>query len=100
MALNIKDAETDRLFRQYARKHSTSFTGAIKLAVGNAPRQEGEVVEETDDERVALLRFDGRPARLNYGDCMAYALAKAHGVPLLYKGGAFASTDIRPALAG
>ena len=53
MALSIKDAETDRLVRRYAAKHATSFTGAIKLAVSNALRQEGEVVEESDQERVA-----------------------------------------------
>ncbi len=34
------------------------------------------------------------PARLNYGDCMAYALAKHIGQPLLYKGNDFAQTDI------
>jgi ribonuclease VapC len=41
----------------------------------------------------------GHPAKLNYGDCMAYAVAKHHEVPLLYKGEDFALTDIRPALA-
>ncbi len=40
----------------------------------------------------------GHPARLNYGDCFAYALAKETGEPLLFKGGDFALTDIRPAL--
>ncbi|MGV8841546.1 MAG: type II toxin-antitoxin system VapC family toxin [Bauldia sp.] len=40
----------------------------------------------------------GHAAQLNYGDCLAYAVAKTHGVPLLYKGGDFALTDIRPAL--
>jgi uncharacterized protein with PIN domain len=30
---------------------------------------------------------------------MAYAVAKAHGVPLLYKGDDFAHTDITAALA-
>lgn len=40
----------------------------------------------------------GHPAQLNYGDCMAYAVAKTHRVPLLYKGTNFALTDIRPAL--
>lgn len=38
------------------------------------------------------------PARLNFGDCMAYALAKAEGAPLLFKGNDFAQTDIEPAL--
>jgi len=38
------------------------------------------------------------PARLNYGDCMAYGFAKAEGDALLFKGGDFALTDIEPAL--
>ena len=40
----------------------------------------------------------GHPAQLNFGDCMAYAVAKVHDVPLLYKGTDFDQTDIRPAL--
>ena len=49
--------------------------------------------------RMAFLRFGkGRhPAGLNFGDCASYALAKAQGVPLLFKGGDFAQTDIVPA---
>ena len=44
----------------------------------------------------AFRRFGrGRhPARLNIGDCFAYALAKTTGEPLLYKGRDFAQTDI------
>lgn len=34
------------------------------------------------------------PARLNLGDCFAYACAKSLGAPLLYKGGEFALTDL------
>lgn len=37
------------------------------------------------------------PARLNMGDCAAYALAKSLGAPLLYKGDDFAQTDIEAA---
>lgn len=37
-------------------------------------------------------------ARLNLGDCFAYALAKELDAPLLYKGNDFLHTDIRPAL--
>ncbi|MEI9852093.1 MAG: type II toxin-antitoxin system VapC family toxin [Sphingomonas sp.] len=36
----------------------------------------------------------GHPARLNFGDCFAYALAKATGEPLLFKGDDFVHTDI------
>lgn len=39
-------------------------------------------------------RGSGHPARLNFGDCFAYALAKATGEPLLFKGDHFAHTDI------
>ena len=38
------------------------------------------------------------PARLNYGDCFAYALAKETREPLLFKGNDFAQTDVEPAL--
>lgn len=38
-------------------------------------------------------------AKLNYGDCMAYALAKSTGEPLLFEGDDFIHTDIVPALA-
>lgn len=40
----------------------------------------------------------GGPAQLNIVDCAAYAVARARGLPLLFKGGDFAATDIRPAL--
>lgn len=33
-------------------------------------------------------------AGLNYGDCFSYALAKASGEPLLFKGNDFAKTDL------
>jgi len=48
----------------------------------------------------AFLAFGkGRhPARLNLGDCFAYALARTLDAPLLYKGDDFARTDIRSAL--
>jgi ribonuclease VapC len=47
--------------------------------------------------RTAYQRFgrgSGHPARLNFGDCFAYALARDLGEPLLFKGGDFKSTDI------
>jgi ribonuclease VapC len=40
----------------------------------------------------------GHPAGLNFGDCFAYALARANGQPLLFKGDDFAQTDVAPAL--
>ena len=45
----------------------------------------------------AFALFKGKPARLNLGDCFAYALAADKDVPLLFKGADFVHTDIRPA---
>lgn len=49
-----------------------------------------------DIARDAFLRYGkGRhPAALNMGDCAAYALAKARGLPLLFKGNDFSKTDL------
>lgn len=44
--------------------------------------------------QAAFGKLAGHPARLNMGDCFAYAMAKQHGVPLLYKGDDFARTDL------
>jgi ribonuclease VapC len=56
-------------------------------------------VEQAHLARQAFLDFGtGRhPAQLNFGDCFAYALAKATGEPLLFKGRDFSKTDIRKA---
>ncbi len=53
-------------------------------------------VEQGELARQAFLDFGkGRhKAGLNFGDCFAYALAKATGEPLLFKGNDFSQTDI------
>ena len=62
-----------------------------------------EVVPFVDPHiRVAVDAFQrygkGRhPAGLNFGDCMAYAVAKLADAPLLYTGEDFARTDIESA---
>jgi ribonuclease VapC len=63
-----------------------------------------EVVAFTPEQaRLALAAFrrfgKGRrtKAGLNFGDCFAYALAKATDAPLLFKGNDFAQTDLQPA---
>jgi len=44
-------------------------------------------------------RGSGHPAALNFGDCFAYALARAINEPLLFKGDDFSHTDITAAPA-
>ena len=59
-----------------------------------------------EDASIALDAFarygegQGHPAQLNMGDCFAYALAKQHRVPLLFKGDDFGKTDIPTVGAG
>jgi ribonuclease VapC len=67
-------------------------------------RRAGVVVEPVTVEhgelaRQAFLDFGkGRhKAGLNYGDCFSYALAKATGEPLLFKGNDFSQTDLKAA---
>ncbi|WP_419319966.1 type II toxin-antitoxin system VapC family toxin [Caulobacter sp. ErkDOM-E] len=54
-------------------------------------------------EQVMALEVHARfgkgvhPARLNMGDCFAYACARTNAVPLLFKGDDFPLTDIEPA---
>ncbi|WP_430910455.1 type II toxin-antitoxin system VapC family toxin [Methylobacterium sp. sgz302541] len=48
----------------------------------------------------AFARFGrgrGHPARLNFGDCLSYAVAKTRSLPLLFKGDDFVHTDVVPA---
>jgi ribonuclease VapC len=55
------------------------------------------VTPEQAELAVEAFRRFGRgrhPAALNIGDCFAYALARATGEPLLFKGDDFAQTDI------
>lgn len=46
------------------------------------------------DAHARFGKGSGHPARLNLGDCFAYAMAKQHSVPLLYTGDDFAQTDL------
>jgi ribonuclease VapC len=65
--------------------------------------REAEIVIEPVTEEQAKIARDayrdfgrgsGHPAGLNFGDCFAYALAKALREPLLFKGNGFFHTGI------
>lgn len=64
------------------------------------------VVEPLTEEQARIAREAYREygrgnhkAKLNFGDCFAYALAMDVGEPLLFKGEDFAHTDVESALA-
>ena len=61
----------------------------------------GAVVEPLTADQASIAREAWRrfgkgrhAAALNFGDCCSYALARATGEPLLFKGTDFANTDI------
>ncbi|MGC2247831.1 MAG: type II toxin-antitoxin system VapC family toxin [Terriglobales bacterium] len=68
-------------------------------------READVVIEAVSENQARIARAayrdfgkgSGHPARLNFGDCFAYALAKAKGEPLLFKGNDFGRTDVRRA---
>jgi ribonuclease VapC len=68
-------------------------------------RRAGVSIEPVTEEQAHLARQaytdygKGRHAAgLNFGDCFSYALAKATGEPLLFKGSDFKKTDVVRAL--
>jgi ribonuclease VapC len=54
-------------------------------------------LQQLTHARLAYARYGkgrGHQAQLNFGDCFSYALAKALGMPLLFKGNDFGHTDV------
>ena len=76
---------------------SRRFDELIEVAqIAIEPVTEGQALIA----RLAYRDFgktSGHPAKLNFGDCFAYALAKSQGEPLLFKGQDFSLTDLKPA---
>jgi len=60
------------------------------------------VIEPVTEDQARIARDayrdfgkgSGHAARLNFGDCFAYALAKITGEPLLFQGDDFGHTDV------
>lgn len=78
---------------QEAQAKVAQLTSMAEIAL--VPIGERELALATE----AYLNFGrGRhPARLNMGDCFAYACARSHEVPLLFVGSEFAASDIADA---
>jgi ribonuclease VapC len=58
--------------------------------------------ETTARRALAIYQLWGKgnhPARLNFGDCFSYDVARQFGCPLLFIGNDFSQTDIASALA-
>jgi len=78
-------------------KDASIRLAALQANIGARVVEIGVVEGQLALEAHARFGKGVHPARLNMGDCFAYACAKVHGVPLLYKGEDFALTDIEAA---
>lgn len=117
VAILFGEADAERLAtaieQDPVRLISTATALEVFLVIESAMGEEGvreldllmqhsaiEQVPFTDEHlRVARQAFrqygKGRnPAALNYGDCFSYALSKASGQALLFKGKDFPMTDV------
>jgi ribonuclease VapC len=120
VAIILDEPEADGfLSRLEAEKHRCTsplvvlettmvLSSHLKLDILGIRAVVGRVLQGADIEVIpinarmgdlAVEAFDqygkGRhPARLNLGDCMSYAVAKAYRAPLLYKGDDFKQTDL------
>jgi ribonuclease VapC len=71
------------------------FLDAASIVIEPVTREQARIAREAYRD---FGRGSGHAARLNFGDCFAYALAKATGEPLLFTGDDFAWTDVAVAV--
>lgn len=81
--------------RKYSRRDAQS---RVEEALATAGMQIVPISQEIGIRALGAFEMYGKGrghrARLNMGDCFAYACAKSLGVPLLYKGDDFVHTDL------
>jgi ribonuclease VapC len=83
-----------------ASRRQIAVEEAVSLLEDFLAELGAEILPATRETGLAAIEAFARygkgrhPARLNFGDCFAYAGAKAAGVPLLYVGEDFARTDL------
>jgi len=87
VADRFRDRTVGRQFDEMCRE--------LKLVVVPLDETQARIAREAYRD---FGKGSGHKAQLNFGDCFAYALAKAMNAPLLYKGTDFPHTDIRSAL--
>lgn len=84
-------------------RHGPPGADRVRALVREAGLQVEDVTEEHAELAIEAYETHGQgkggrgKAGLNYGGCFSYALAKATGLPLLFKGDDFSRTDIGPA---
>lgn len=123
VAILESEAEADEFIRRIKADDQPMISAVGVLEAGmvmrgrQGPDGIADVMDLVKVMKLEIVAFDGElaaealaafnvygkgihsRARLNMGDCAAYALAKIKGVPLLFKGDDFAATDIVSAAA-
>jgi ribonuclease VapC len=89
--LGGKDAKTPPELLRQAQMIVDEFLVAV---AAQEVVVDAEIGRGAQEACVAYGAAVGSPANLNFGDCFAYACAKAHGATLLYKGDDFSRTDL------
>ncbi|HET7385720.1 MAG TPA: type II toxin-antitoxin system VapC family toxin [Nocardioidaceae bacterium] len=92
-----------------------SAATVVEISVVAGPTRHGDLDDLLTEAHMQVVAFDrehalaareayarfgkgsGSQARLNFGDCLSYALAKVTGRPLLFKGDDFTHTDVTAA---
>ena len=92
-AVNYVEAAvvSDKSRDPIARHRFDELVQEIGLTVEAVTWQQARIAREAYRD---FGRGSGHPARLNFGDCFAYALAKDLAEPLLFKGEDFSQTDV------
>jgi ribonuclease VapC len=83
------------------RVRSVSLDEAILVLTDFLVQNAFEIAAVTREDALAALsaftrygKGEGRPGKLNMGDCFAYGMAVRRSLDLLYKGTDFAGTDL------
>jgi ribonuclease VapC len=74
-----------------ASRRFDEFVRVANLSVVTVTETQAAIAREAYRD---FGKGSGHPAKLNFGDCFAYALAKSSGEPLLFKGNDFVHTDL------
>jgi ribonuclease VapC len=85
----------DRARNPLAVRRLDDLMTELRLAIEPVTEEQARIARQAYRD---YGRGSGHPARLNFGDCFAYALARATGEKLLFKGSDFVHTDIASAL--
>jgi ribonuclease VapC len=78
-----------------ASRRFDDFFRAASLTVEAVTFEQARIAREAYKD---FGKGSGHPAQLNFGDCFAYALAKAMSESILFKGRDFRHTDLASAL--